>query len=241
VGDVAPFTADTIGSFGDGTLNILDLIQVLFAVNNVPGFQPTACSDRFDAMDLYPVDTGATRGGDGVLDIRDLIRELFRVNNLDTDRPQRSSRNGVCPTTTGPKVEASRIARDDADGALVLGDPDVLQETERTPLYLEAQRDLVRVAATLAVGDQLSQLRFTATPSLQPSIVQDSQKGVVAVAWLDGVNVRAGERLLLGYVTRPAGGSPDLTVYGLSAVALDGDREVRLNAPTSAGRKSVVR
>ena len=37
VGDVAPYTSDTAPNFGDGALNILDLIQELFAVNNVPG------------------------------------------------------------------------------------------------------------------------------------------------------------------------------------------------------------
>jgi len=96
VGDVAPGTSDTAPSFGDGVLNILDLVQVLFAVNNLPGFRPAACSDRFDAMDLYPADTVTTRGGDGVLDIRDLTLALFRANNLDLNRPVRPSRGGVC-------------------------------------------------------------------------------------------------------------------------------------------------
>ncbi len=121
VGDVYPYNSDIAPNFGDGNLNVLDLIQVLFAVNNLPSFRPTACSDRFDAMDLYPADTGTTRGGDGILDIRDLILELFRVNNLDLARPIRTTRGGVCPTAAVSRLDAvARPARsprpDDATG-----------------------------------------------------------------------------------------------------------------------------
>ena len=91
VGDVYPYTSDVAPNFGDGVLDIRDLIQELFAVNSIPGYRPAACSARFDAMDLYPADTASTRGGDGVLDIRDLIQELFRVNNLDMSRPVRGA------------------------------------------------------------------------------------------------------------------------------------------------------
>jgi hypothetical protein len=246
VGDVFPYSSDTAPNFGDGILNILDLVQVLFAVNNVPGFRPTACSDRFDAMDLYPVDTGTTRGGDGVLDIRDLIRELFRVNNLDPDRPVRASRGGVCgssASSTESPAEANRSAgslprpRGDALGALVLGDAEKTTDgEERVPVYLEAVRDLVRVAVTFALGDQRSQLRFVPTAATPPSLAQDSQLGVIAVAWLEGVSVRAGGRLLLGCVAGPAGALANLRVYGMSASGLDDNREVRLEASTRARR-----
>jgi hypothetical protein len=233
-------------SFGDGNLNILDLIQELFAVNNVPGFRPAACSDRFDAMDVYPVDVGSTRGGDGLLDIRDLIRELFRVNNLDLDRPVRASRGGVCAGGAGSKAEslteASRRAallprpRAAVQGALALGGAEKTGAAEeRVPVYLEAGRDLVRVAVTFALGDQRSQLRFVPTAETPPSLVQDSQVGVVAVAWFEGVNVRAGERLLLGYVAGPTGASANLKVYGMSGSGLDDNREVRLGAPAAGG------
>jgi hypothetical protein len=246
-GDVAPYSSDTAPSFGDGALNILDLIQELFAVNSVPGFRPAACSDRFDAMDLYPVDAGSTRGGDGLLDIRDLIRELFRVNNLDMDRPVRATRGGVCagghamPASAG-LTEASRSPsslprpRADVQGVLVLGDPEQTAEAEeRVPVYLEARNGLVRVAVTFALGDQRSQLRFAPTAETPPSLAQESQLGVVAVAWFAGVNVRAGERLLLGYVAGPTGASANLRVYGTSASGLDDNREVRLDAPATAG------
>jgi hypothetical protein len=36
-------------------------------------------------------------------------------------------------------------------------------------------------------------------------MAQDSQLGVVAAAWLNGVSVRAGEPFLLGYVAEPTG------------------------------------
>jgi hypothetical protein len=239
VGDVAPFTADVAPNFGDGNLNILDLVQILFAVNNVPGFRPAPCSDRFDAMDLFPVDTGTTCGGDGVLDIRDLIRDLFRVNNLDPDRPVRASRGGVCPGIAnrvgGSPTAANRSSEFvAAQGVLLLGNPEKSGTAqERVPVYLEAGRDLVRVAVTFALGDQRSQLRFVTTPDTPRSLAQDSQLGVVAVAWLEGVTVRAGERLLLGYVAGPAGASANLKVFGISGSRLDDSQEVRLNAPAT--------
>jgi hypothetical protein len=186
VGDVAPSTSDTAPNFGDGIIDVQDLRDVLFAVNNVPGFRPAGCSDRFDAMDLYPVDTGSSRGGDGVLDIRDLIRELFRVNNLDLDRPVRATRGGICPSITGAaatrrNAEFSLRPQAGAHGRLVLGVPECSTETEqRFPVYLETRRDLVRVAVTFALGDQRSQLRFVATPDTPPSLAQDSRLGVVA-------------------------------------------------------------
>ena len=246
VGDVAPFTSDIAPNFGDGNSNILDLIQVLFAVNNVPGFRPAACSDRFDAMDLYPVDSTSVRGGDGLLDIRDLIRELFRVNNLDPDRPVRPSRGGVCASAASlPAASASLINRqpgsifqfrDGADGALAFGDPERPGNgEERIPVYLEARHDLARIAITFALGDQWSHLRFVPTPQNTLSLAQNSQVGVVALAWVEGVSLRAGDRLMLGYVIRPEGSLIDLTIYGLSAVGLDDNREVRLDASSAAG------
>jgi hypothetical protein len=244
VGDVAPYTSDTAPAFGDGNLNILDLIQVLFAVTSVPGYQPAACSDRFDAMDVYPVDTATTRGGDGVLNILDLIRELFRVTNLDVDRPVRATRGGVCAVgssmAAASMAQASRDAmlrpRAGADGALALGGAERSGEgAERIPVYLEARQNLVRVAVAFALGDQRSQVRFVPTAERPPTLAQDSQPGVVAVAWLEGVSVRAGERLLLGYVAGPAGASANLKVYGISASGLDDNREVRLDAPATGG------
>ena len=251
VGDVAPYTSAMAPNFGDAALNILDLIEELFAVNAVPGFAPAACTDRLDAMDAYPPDTATTRGGDGVLDIRDLILELFRVNNLDTARPVRTSLGGALPwaacasassgNSIGPTAASRKPATPErieaaAQGALVLGRPEQLSATEeRVPVYLEAAQDLLHVAVTFGLGDRQSQLRFVATAVTPPSLVQDGQLGVVAAAWLDGVSVRAGERLLLGYVSGPASALANLKVYGVSASGLDDNREVRLDVSTEAG------
>jgi hypothetical protein len=240
IGDVAPYTTDTAPYFGDGILNILDLIQELFAVDNVPGFRPAACSDRFDAMDLYPADTASTRGGDGVLDIRDLILELFRVDNLDMARPVRTSPGGGCQSadsqgaakTSGARPSHGappKLRAEIPSAVLLLGDPEALSETEeRVSVTLKADRDLARVAVTFAMGDQLSDLGFVATAETPPSLAQDSLPGVVAAAWLAGLSVPAGERILLGYVEGPAGALANLKVYGLSASGLDDNREVRL-------------
>jgi hypothetical protein len=240
VGDVAPYTSDTAPNFGDGVLNILDIIQELFAVNNVSGYVPAPCSDRFDSMDTFPVDTATTRGGDGVLDIRDLIVELFRADNLDASRPVRTSRGGVCAGgSSGNSISPAEVSRRSASprrpqgaaqGALAPGLPEPYGAAEvRVPVYLEAKQDLVRIALTFALGDQQSPLRFVAAPGPPASVVQDSQPGVVVAAWLNGVSVRAGERLLLGYVTAPAGALTNLKVYGISASGLDDNREVRLD------------
>ncbi len=74
VGDVFPFTGDTAPAFGDGVLNTLDLITQLRAVAGQPGQRPPSCSDRYDAMDTYPLDgsndpniLAGRPGGDGDL------------------------------------------------------------------------------------------------------------------------------------------------------------------------------
>jgi len=246
VGDVFPYTSDTAPNFGSGVLNILDLIQILFAVNNVPGFTPAVCSDRFNAMDAYPLDTATTRGGDGVLDIRDLIVELFRVNNLDPSRPVRTSLGG-CASNTG-QTPASQTAQSAASsgrnaarravevrGTLVLGSPENSAGGERVAVYLQAGRDLVGVAVTFGLGDQQSPLQFVNAADPPPSLVQDSQVGVVALAWLQGVTVRAGERFLLGYVAGPPGWSAKLKVFGVSAGGLNDNQEVGLDVSGAAG------
>jgi uncharacterized repeat protein (TIGR01451 family) len=238
-GDVAPYNSDTVGNFGDGILEIRDLIQELFAVDNIPGFKPSACSDRYDAMDLYPVDTPTARGGDGLLDIRDLILELFRVNNLDMARPVRASRGGACAgssSSSGNAEETSGLdavprPQPDADGALFLGDPESTGAgTARVPVYLSASRNLANLALTFAAGDMQSQLRFVSVPTALPALVQDSQPGVAAVVWQGGITVAAGDRFLLGYVTGPSDALRSLRLFGASASSWNDDRAVRLSA-----------
>jgi hypothetical protein len=246
VGDIVPYTSDTAPNFGDGNIDNLDLIAVMYAVNNVPGFRPAACSDRFDAMDIYPIDTVSSRGGDGVLDIRDLVNEYLRVNRLDLSRPVRMSQGGRCTAiaaVAAPRRNTGFSLRTRAGtlGRLVLGVPQCSTGTDqRFPIYLEAGRDLVTVAVTFALGNKRSRLRFVATQDAPPSLADDSRLGVVASAWLEGVSVRAGERLLLGHVVGPAGESADWQVYGISAIGLEDKREVLLDASTVHEAGSVV-
>jgi hypothetical protein len=245
VGDNAPYTAQMAPDFGDGTINILDLIQELFAVNNIPGFQPPVCSDRFDSMDLYPADTATTQGGDGLLDIRDLILELFRANNLDPSRPVRVSRSGMCVASGSSGAGTSREeltrgpvswARPDEDnaGEIIFGDAEPSgRGEEREPVYLYARQDLVRAAVTVGFGNLQSQLHFVPAPGLQPSLSQEGELGALAVAWLDGLSVRAGGRLLLGYISGPVGSSKHWTVFGASASGLDDNRALTLGKPSA--------
>jgi streptogramin lyase len=229
VGDVYPFTSDCAPNFGDGVINILDLTAVLFAVDNIPGYAPAAGSDRWDAMDLYPPDTPTVRGGDGVLDIRDLVLELFRANNLDLARPVRTSR-GACSGTsnTGAGSALRRSAQSQVPRAtLSLGGPGGTDE--RIPLHLQADQDLNGIAVTFGLGDQHSPLHFVPAAGLPPSLVSDDKPGTVAAAWLEGLSLRARERLLLGYVSGPAGALRNLTVYGLSASVLGTGQEIHLD------------
>jgi sugar lactone lactonase YvrE/ribosomal protein S11 len=240
-GDVAPYNSDRAPNFGDGVLDIRDLIQELFAVNDIPGFKPANCSDRFDAMDLSPADTSTTRGGDGALDIRDLILELFRVNNLDEARPVRASRGGSCAASGGAgaaeepsRLDAAQRPDPASDGGLVLGAPESTGAGEgRIPVYLSASRNLANVALTVGLGDMQSQLHFTALPAPAPALVQESQLGVVAVVWQDGITVRAGSALLLGYVSGPSDALPNLRVFGASGAGLNEARALRLELPAN--------
>lgn len=241
VGDVYTYTGDTLGTFGNGRLDLNDLIIMLYAVTNAPGYKPAACSDRFDAMDTYPPDTDTVRGGDGKINLNDLILELYRVTHAPgyTVIPTRSPLGG-CPS--GQSLQSqTRTARAVSsrpgvvEGALVLGSAQRNGAEERVPVYLEARRDLTRVGVSFSAGDQQSQLHFV-NGDAAPTVSQDNQPGVVVVGWLEGVNVRAGSRLLLGYVTGPAGMSANLKVYGTSAAGLDDQREVLLAVSGANGQ-----
>jgi hypothetical protein len=101
---------------------------------------------------------------------------------------------------------------------------------QRTPIYLEVDSEIAKVAIAFALGDQRSEARFVANVEVPPSlVVQDRRAGLVAVAWLDGVNLRAGKRLLLGYLVGLVGTPQNLEVLGLSARGLDDDQDVLLD------------
>jgi YVTN family beta-propeller protein len=250
VGDVFPLASlagdldgdgDTldVGEFGDEGLNIVDLIHALRAVTGI--VVPPACSDRFDAMDAYPVDTETTRGGDTRLSILDLIITLRRVTGVDINRPRRYSRNLVCPASAGlvamravpesgvPGASAPDSGAPDSGGSegqaarVELGAvvKDELGRV-RIPLYLVARSDAMLAGAALAVGlegESRTRLRFVPNDAFQaPSLVDDGVPGVLALAWLEGFRIAAGQRVLLGWV-EAAATHPVLRIYGFDAQA----------------------
>ena len=237
VGDTYPFTGDNLGTFGNG-LDINDAIQVLFAVDSVTGYSdPGACTDRFDAMDSYPQDTVTVRGGNGIIDINDAIVTLFRVDSVQgySTHPVRTSlgEDGTCPKITTAKIafpNRQPASKPPIGGTLVLGPAEPSGNGQaRVPVYLQGGRDLPRLAFTFGLGDMQSHLQFQADSALAPTIVVDRVQGVIVAAWLGGLDVRAGQRVLLGYVVAPAGAASNLKVFGTSATGLNDHELVGLD------------
>jgi len=100
-------------------------------------------------------------------------------------------------------------------------------------VYLDARDDLPRFAFTFGFGDGRSQLAFTASPGAAPSLAQDTQPGAIAAAWLNGLSLPSGGRLLLGYVSGPGGALSQSSVYGLSASNLENNQPVRIEGPAA--------
>jgi hypothetical protein len=229
-GSAYPPASQTAPNFGTaGKLNLQDLILMLYVATNAPGYSaPLACSDLFDAMDAAPADTATTRGGDGAIKLADLILVLYRATNAPgyTIWPYRTTKGQTCVgARTAPTAALARPVGE-TQGTVVLGTPESGGTQDRVPIYLEARRDLSRVAIGFSVGDEHSQLTFSA--STAPSIMQDGQPGFIAAAWLDGLTVSAGQRLLLGYVVGPKGSAANLKVFGVSASGLNDNQDVEL-------------
>ncbi len=195
VSDVFPVTNDSAGNFGDSAVNTVDLIATLRAVTNIPGFAPLACSDRFDALDSYPVDTPTKVGGDGFLNTLDLIQTLKRVTNLDTSRPRRLPRNIPC-SSAEPMLHRPS-ARPDL--RVEVGEP---ESPNRFPLYLVATRKLEIGGLSFSVLGE--HLRFQPAAGSEPDLSDDQIPGTLALAWLKAVPLDAGQRVLLGYFENDA-------------------------------------
>jgi len=215
VGDVFPSTGDTAGNFGDGSINTLDLLAVLRAITNIPGALPAACSDLFDAMDVFPLDTANQRGGDGVLNTLDLLALLRRVTNIDTSRPTRTSLGLSCSSASAQAVRSP----DQYAGALFVGP---LVNGQR-PVYLLADQALSLAGFSLGLGVGNTRIQFVSAPGLSPSLVDTEVPGVLAAAWLNGLSLPAGERVLLGYIGAPEG---SVKLFGASGNAADTGRTV---------------
>jgi len=226
VGDTFPATGANVGTFGNNLVDINDAIQVLFTVNNVKGYTATACTDFFDAMDSFPQDTATVRGGNGVIDINDAIVTLFHVNNVSgyKTQPVRTTlgENGVCSASLKKTTADARMARPEVRGSLVVGPAQPAGNgQDRVPVYLQGSRDMARLAFSFGLGDLQSQLRFQAAPGMAPGLMSDQVRGVVVAAWVGGLDVGAGQQILLGYVVGPAGFASNLQVFGTSATGLN--------------------
>jgi sugar lactone lactonase YvrE len=221
VGDIFPYTSNVSGNFGDGQINTVDLLYALRAVTNIPGFLPPTCSDRFDAMDAFPVDTGTVRGGDGVIDTLDLIAILRRVTNIDPSRPTRASRLLPCSVVT---TQARRPVTTNPEGILEFG-----PAGQRTAIYLRALRDITLQGLSLSLSSDIGSggpaLRFISDVQA-PSLVDDALPGFLALAWLDGWQAKAGQRVLLGFVESAK--PPSLRFVGVSTNAQGTGRAVSI-------------
>jgi sugar lactone lactonase YvrE len=229
VGDTYPLLTnfdndnyDSSGEFGDGLLQTLDLIYTLRQVVSIPGFTAPVCSDRFDAMDSYPVDTVNTRGGNGTVDNLDLITTLRRVTNVDSSRPIRGTRGMVCPSTEPQSLQKPVTAN--IVGQLELG---AAREDGRIPVYLHVDNSQTFSALSFSIGGAEQKLTFVGVDGAIPTLSDNGARGFLALAWLEGFAVQPG-RTLIGYVEGAKGKS--LAFYGVHANARDG-QEVRITFP----------
>jgi hypothetical protein len=224
VGDAYPYTGDAVGSFGDGVLNTLDLITALRAVTSLPGYLPATCSDRYDAMDSYPVDTATQRGGDTYLNTLDLIETLQRITALDTSRPVRTPR-GSCPTSA---ATPDAVRRGVAVESMWFGEAQTLEGgVVRVPVYLRAERGLDLAGLSFGVGWQGSgvSVQFVPGDIGGPTLVDSGEPGALALAWLNDLPVLK-DNVLVGYLQAsgvdPATGFAPV-FYGVDAIRR-GDR-----------------
>jgi len=256
VGDVYPDGSDLnsdgtfneAGEFGNDQITLPDLI---YAFRVMMGFaQVPTCSDRFDAMDSYPLDTVSQRGGNGQLTLSDLIITFRRMMGFETSTAQRTSRGTVCPAATsneprllaelGPRsVKAQKDEGADEAGALLeFGDPHGTGlGLVRIPVYLRVREDFH--ATGLAFGVSIgrgSAAPLTFAPAegnvvWPPTLVDNQLAGKLGVAWLDALSLSAGQRVLLGYLEVPGAGDTGdllLSVHGVSADSQQDGRAIRI-------------
>ncbi|HUB82260.1 MAG TPA: hypothetical protein VMB03_25865 [Bryobacteraceae bacterium] len=243
VGGVYPSPSDTSG-FGSGSLALNDLVNVLFALNSVTTATYTipACgSNRWDAMNTFPQDTailrGGVAGGEKTLTLNDLVTELFMLNSVTgyTTRPWRIPAPYNCAnlrtTSMGPSGHRV-VAPPETMATLIAGaNQGAGTGQDRVPIYLESRVDLSHFGLSFGLGDRQSRLQFQAAAGVAPTLVQDGTSGLtgaIAAAWLNGLEVRAGQRMLLGYVVGPSGSAGNLKVFAMSAGLLDSHQEVGL-------------
>lgn len=80
-GDSSPANGYDAQEFGDGVLDNGDVVNAIYASL---GYRvPPLYSDAYNAMDVYPQESGFTENGDGVIDIRDWNLILLRSVGLN--------------------------------------------------------------------------------------------------------------------------------------------------------------
>ncbi len=215
VGDSYPLlngsNSNSLNQFGDQLLNTLDLISLLRAVTNITGFVPPPCTDLFDAMDIYPLD-GTTRGGDGMLNTLDLVALLRRVTSLDTSRPRRLPKTTCSPAST-PASESRRVRA----GALQLGDPVQTASGWRVSIYIQVSSAIRLQGLAFAITSDDPGLSWRPGNAGPPSLMDNGIPGNLALAWLQDLNLAAGQPQLLGYVLSSGTASPQLHILTVSA------------------------
>jgi len=225
VGGISPAASHTAPGFGSGQIQLNDLILELLYQTGAPGYTlPAACGDYFDAMDTSPADTASTRGGDGAITLNDLILELLRQTGAPgfTVYPVRTSRGLTCVGARSTAEARTPAPPLEVRASLELGTTEGAGTAqERTPVFLNAGRDLARVGVAFSAGDQLSRLQFQPAPGMAPSLMYNSEPGFVSVAFLAGLDARGGDHILLGYIVGPAGSGANMKIFGTSATGLN--------------------
>ena len=98
-----------------------------------------------------------------------------------------------------------------------------------------AQFVAVALDLTGQLVDDEAQLKYFAGEGSEASLVDESTRGKLALAWLSDVNAKAGDRVLLGYVvTTSQPQARAMSIIGASANAKDNGHDVRLTFKASA-------
>ena len=249
VGDDFQASGNDLGSFGNGILTTNDILFQLRAIVNRTGYRPPSCSDRYDALDVFPLDTGS-RGGDTLLNNLDLLANWTRVNGQDASRPTRTPRNlpcpGISPLSISPDGKVSNLGIDThyiAQGTVSVGSVlDHRAVVARIPLTLNLDQSLsidslsigVRVVPSGSTFSVVERMTFEPSSGVQaPTIIDSESSGdSMALAWLGPVSfsgiVQLGWLNIKSSVLTPYGESYAIQLTGASATTGSGTANVDL-------------
>ena len=138
-----------------------------------------------------------------------------------------------------PDLRASGQGTENATGVMELGPAEAIDQGVRIPIYLEAGSDLAMAGLTLSLGTGTSaHLRWLAGEAAAPTLADSGVAGSIVMAWLDGLQLSAGQKLLLGYVALEGASGQDVTlsVIHLDATRGNDDESIPLAIRTAASR-----